>query len=205
MANLALVHDRATAPPPAAPASQAVLVVDDRRRCAEANEAACDLIGLPRDDIVGRRLDSMFVPGMRERLRHVWTAFAESGGHAGPFALASGPEVQISLTPNLIEDRHLLVLSPIATSVMAPAAGLPASAHENGEPKPVPAGRSPSARELEVLTLLAGGATDPQIAKHLELSPATVQTHVRNAKAKLGARTRAQAVALVLERGLIEF
>ena len=55
-----------------------------------------------------------------------------------------------------------------------------------------------------MLTLLADGATDPQIAKRLELSPATVQTHVRNAKAKLGARTRAQAVALVLERGLIQ-
>ena len=38
----------------------------------------------------------------------------------------------------------------------------------------------------------------------LALSPATVQTHVRNAKAKLGARTRAQAVALALQRGLID-
>jgi DNA-binding CsgD family transcriptional regulator len=38
----------------------------------------------------------------------------------------------------------------------------------------------------------------------LALSPATVQTHVRNAKAKLGARTRAQAVALSLQRGLID-
>jgi len=37
----------------------------------------------------------------------------------------------------------------------------------------------------------------------LELSPATVQTHVRNAKAKLGARTRAQAVALAIRSGLI--
>ena len=63
--------------------------------------------------------------------------------------------------------------------------------------------REPSAREREVLGLLADGATDGQIAVRLELSPATVQTHVRNAKAKLGARTRAQAVALALQRGLI--
>jgi DNA-binding CsgD family transcriptional regulator len=61
----------------------------------------------------------------------------------------------------------------------------------------------PTAREREVLQLLAGGRTDGQIAQLLELSPATVQTHVRNAKAKLGARTRAQAVAIALQRDLI--
>jgi DNA-binding CsgD family transcriptional regulator len=67
-----------------------------------------------------------------------------------------------------------------------------------------PKGRSPSRREREILGLLAGGSTDAQIAAVLNLSPATVQTHVRNAKAKLGARTRAQAVALALVGGLIE-
>lgn len=64
--------------------------------------------------------------------------------------------------------------------------------------------RRPSRRECEVLTLLAKGSTDSQTAVELGLSPATVQTHVRNAKAKLGARTRAQAVALALVSGLIE-
>jgi DNA-binding NarL/FixJ family response regulator len=63
--------------------------------------------------------------------------------------------------------------------------------------------REPSARECEVLTLLAAGATDREIATALELSPATVQTHVRNAKAKLGARTRTQAVALALQQDLL--
>ena len=63
--------------------------------------------------------------------------------------------------------------------------------------------REPSSREREVLALLAGGATDRQVAASLHLSPATVRTHVRNAKTKLGARTRAQAVALALQRHLI--
>ena len=67
-----------------------------------------------------------------------------------------------------------------------------------------PKGRQPSRREREILGLLARGSTDAQIADVLGLSPATVQTHVRNAKAKLGARTRAQAVALALVGGLIE-
>jgi PAS domain S-box-containing protein len=202
VADLALVHDRGATT--AVPAPQAVVVVNDRRRCAEANEQACELIGLSRDEIVGRRLDSLLKPNMRGRLSHVWTAFAEAGGHAGPFTLASGAEIQIALTPNLMPDRHLLVLAPIAPSVVTTGEGrAEQTASENHSP-PAPQGRQPSARELEVLTLLADGATDPQIAKRLELSPATVQTHVRNAKAKLGARTRAQAVALVLERGLIQ-
>lgn len=202
MADLALVHDRGATT--AVPAPQAVVVVNDRRRCAEANEQACELIGLSRDEIVGRRLDSLLKPNMRGRLSHVWTAFAEAGGHAGPFTLASGAEIQIALTPNLMPDRHLLVLAPIAPGVVTTTDGRTEPTASEEHSPPAPQGRQPSARELEVLTLLADGATDPQIAKLLELSPATVQTHVRNAKAKLGARTRAQAVALVLERGLIQ-
>jgi DNA-binding CsgD family transcriptional regulator len=63
--------------------------------------------------------------------------------------------------------------------------------------------RRPTTREREVLALLATGATDGEIADVLGLSPATVQTHVRNAKTKLGARTRAQAVALAIAHGII--
>ena len=63
--------------------------------------------------------------------------------------------------------------------------------------------RRPSAREREVLALLATGATDGELADRLGLSPATVQTHVRNAKTKLGARNRTQAVALAVAQGLI--
>jgi DNA-binding CsgD family transcriptional regulator len=65
------------------------------------------------------------------------------------------------------------------------------------------ANRGPTAREREVLALLATGATDGEIADVLQLSPATVQTHVRNAKTRLGARTRAQAVALAIAHGII--
>jgi DNA-binding NarL/FixJ family response regulator len=63
--------------------------------------------------------------------------------------------------------------------------------------------RQPTSREREILALLATGATDNEIADVLALSPATVQTHVRNAKTKLGARTRAQAVALAITQGMI--
>jgi DNA-binding NarL/FixJ family response regulator len=57
-----------------------------------------------------------------------------------------------------------------------------------------------SARELEVLELLADGLNGQMIAERLFLSPETVRTHVRNATSKLGARTRVQAVAMVVRR-----
>ena len=55
-----------------------------------------------------------------------------------------------------------------------------------------------SAREMEVLELLADGLNGQMIAERLFLSPETVRTHVRNATSKLGAHTRVQAVALVV-------
>ena len=58
-----------------------------------------------------------------------------------------------------------------------------------------------SSRELEVLELLAEGLNGQMIAERLFLSPETVRTHVRNATSKLGARTRVQAVAMVVRGG----
>ena len=55
-----------------------------------------------------------------------------------------------------------------------------------------------SPREREILELLAEGLNGHAIAKRLFLSPETVRTHVRNATTKLGAKTRVQAVALVV-------
>ena len=210
MPRLALVREAWPALPGGARATPAVLVVDDRRRIVEANGDSCALLGLEREAIVGRKLDALIAPAMRERLDHVWRAFLGVGGHAGPFELATAgavAEIQIALTDNLMPGRHLLVLAPMDSDVRAAverAGELAASDHEPAAYKArAAATRPPSARELEVVRLLATGATDPQIAELLELSPATVQTHVRNAKSKLGARTRAHAVALAVGGGMI--
>jgi DNA-binding NarL/FixJ family response regulator len=60
-----------------------------------------------------------------------------------------------------------------------------------------------SARELEVLSLVAEGLTNKQIAEALVLSPNTVIRHVANIFAKLGVKSRAAAVAIATERGLV--
>lgn len=191
------------------PAQLAIMVVDDERRCLEANLAACRLLGLPRRAVVGRTFDDFLATGMRSRVDHVWRAFREGGGHAGPFELSSqaaaSEEVHITVTANVLPGRHLLILSGGGARMGEP------EAQPETNRKAQPANHvsrftrgGPTSREREVLALLAAGATDEQIAGLLELSPATVQTHVRNAKAKLGARTRAQAVALALQGGMID-
>jgi DNA-binding CsgD family transcriptional regulator len=60
-----------------------------------------------------------------------------------------------------------------------------------------------SVREREILGLLAGGESGAQIAEALVLSPETVRTHIRNAMSKLGASSRAQAVAIAVQRNEI--
>ena len=58
-------------------------------------------------------------------------------------------------------------------------------------------------REREVLTLVASGLSNDEIAGRLFMSPATAKTHVSRAMTKLGARDRAQLVVFAYEAGLV--
>ncbi len=59
-----------------------------------------------------------------------------------------------------------------------------------------------TARELEVLLLLADGLEQPEIARRLTISPKTVGTHIEHVLGKLGVHSRAQAVAVAYRSGM---
>ncbi|HYH29897.1 MAG TPA: response regulator transcription factor [Pseudonocardia sp.] len=66
-----------------------------------------------------------------------------------------------------------------------------------------PAQDTLSARELEVLRLVAAGSTNRETAQRLFISEATVKTHLLHIYAKLEVRDRASAVAAGYQRGLL--
>jgi DNA-binding NarL/FixJ family response regulator len=97
------------------------------------------------------------------------------------------------------------------------ARGAPAAAQAPGYPashmsQPRPAARTAqhpgiaalTEREREVVTLVAAGLSNDEIAVKLVVSPLTAKTHVSRSMIKLGARDRAQLVVLAYEHGLAE-
>ena len=78
-----------------------------------------------------------------------------------------------------------------------PAARTAAGAHANN-----PVAASLTAREREVLGLIASGLTNDEIAERLVLGAGTVKTHVNHIFLKLGVRNRAEAVIFAFDQGL---
>jgi DNA-binding NarL/FixJ family response regulator len=61
-----------------------------------------------------------------------------------------------------------------------------------------------TAREIEVLNLIAAGNANKEVAGRLRISEDTVKSHIKNILAKLGANDRTHAVTTAVKRGIIE-
>jgi NarL family two-component system response regulator LiaR len=84
-------------------------------------------------------------------------------------------------------------LSPMALQVMIRAANRP------------PVAADPlTAREREVLVLMAEGWNNTEIAEKLIVSPSTIKSHVSNILSKLGVTSRTEAVSLAIRQGILE-
>lgn len=99
-------------------------------------------------------------------------------------------------------------------SVLSGDAGLSPSIQRRllerlSEPEPQPSSEPAeppdglTAREAEVLVLIAEGLTNQEIARALHVSTATVKTHINNLFAKTGLKDRAQAVRYAYGKGLV--
>ena len=107
----------------------------------------------------------------------------------------------------VLRDHAAAIAADLAGSPgPAGPAGLPGSAGLAG-PRPRRCGPRSNPeltdREREVLAAIASGATNPQIAAALHLSPKTVMHHSTSVYRKLGVRGRAEAVAMAYRSGLL--
>jgi DNA-binding NarL/FixJ family response regulator len=92
---------------------------------------------------------------------------------------------------------HQTLLDPVVHSRLIEAAG---AARRPAPPTSLPDELTP--REAEVLSLIARGQSNAEIAATLVVSEATVKTHINHLFAKIGARDRAQAVHYAYTHGL---
>jgi DNA-binding NarL/FixJ family response regulator len=92
---------------------------------------------------------------------------------------------------------HQTLLDPVVHSRLIEAAG---AARRPAPPPSLPDELTP--REAEVLSLIARGLSNAEIAATLVVSEATVKTHINHVFAKIGARDRAQAVHYAYTHGL---
>lgn len=188
-----------------------MLIADDQRRWVTGNAAACQLLGIPREELPWRTMDDFTPPSERRRLEQHWEAFLASGAAEGSYELYvpdRGPvPVEFSATANVLPARHLSVFIPPDK----PAPGVQAEgglAREHGWTPVMTDGSGRlqlTEREREVLTLVASGLQSGEMAERLFLSPETVKSHVHNAMRKLGSHTRAHAVAIALVTGQISW
>ncbi|MEU3711305.1 response regulator [Streptomyces catenulae] len=116
------------------------------------------------------------------------------------------PAIEAGATGYLLKDAPR---DELFTAVRAAAAGRtvlsPAVASRlvTAVRSPAPADATLSAREREVLTLVAKGTSNREIARVLFISEATVKTHLTHIYAKLDAKDRAAAVANAYDRGIL--
>jgi DNA-binding NarL/FixJ family response regulator len=102
------------------------------------------------------------------------------------------------------ETAHRLDARPLLDEIVAlGAGGRTAGEARSGREARGPAASELTARETEILTLVADGRSNAEIARQLFISAKTVSVHVSNILAKLGAAGRTEAAAIARRQGLL--
>jgi PAS domain S-box-containing protein len=182
----------------------AVIATDADGVVTTWNSRAERLYGWTRDEAIGRHIVQLTVPDESKRTaEEVMAAIQRNQPWRGSFRVrrkdGSVFTAFVKDAPILDADGDLIGIVGCSIEIddpaLAQAVRAPAS---DGYQLSGRRARQLSPREREVLALLARGLTGEQIAERLVLSPETVRTHIRNAREKLGASTRVEAVTMAL-------
>ena len=174
----------------------ALIAADDDRHIVRANARWSDLMARPVDEVVGARIDDLLAPESRPGIDMRWGDLLATGLATARVVFLRGDGARLAVRygafANVMPGVHVAAYfaEPGQDSRML----RPARARRAGQL---------TRREQESLRLVAMGMTTTAAAEQLGISPETVRTHVRNAMNKLGARTRAQAIAVAMRDGEI--
>jgi len=184
-------------------------MADDQRRLINGNMPLCELLGIARDEMPWRTMDEFTPDRERQRLAQEWGAFLTAGALEGWYhANAASQEpmaVEFSATARVLPGRHLFIFIPVDEVFDAGAEAKEIEERGWKSMPPAQGGAPLTKREREVLMCVATGAQTNDAAEQLVVSSDTVKTHVANAMAKLGAHTRAHAIAIALTTGQISW
>jgi DNA-binding CsgD family transcriptional regulator len=174
----------------------ALLAADDDRHILRVNARWCDLTGYDSDRATTMRVDDLLAPESRPGIEMRWSDLLGAGLATARIVILRPDHARVAVRygafANVIEGIHVGAYLP--EPGQDPRAIRPARARRAGQL---------TRREQESLRLVAMGMTTTAAAEQLGISPETVRTHVRNAMNKLGARTRAQAIAVAMRDGEI--
>jgi len=174
----------------------ALMAADDNRQIVRVNARWADLTGYDADVAVGMRIDDLLAPESRPGIEMRWSDLLGTGLATARVVILRPDHVRVAVRygafANVLGGVHIGAY--LAEPGQDTRALRPARARRAGQL---------TRREQESLRLVAMGMTTTAAAEQLGISPETVRTHVRNAMNKLGARTRAQAIAVAMRDGEI--
>jgi len=116
--------------------AEPILIADDDRCCRDASSSAGKLLGLPRNRIIGHRIDDFLEPGFRPQIERLWPAFLQKGEQRGTLRISGAGgivrDVEYAAKVDVLPSRHLLELSdkPRKQSGAAAAGEDPAWVHD---------------------------------------------------------------------------
>jgi len=174
----------------------AMVLTDAQRVIVDVNPALVTLLGRAREVLIGRHVNSIVsgppAPGEE------WAEAMAEGRFSGAADLAHADghavAVQWAASTETVTGRRLVLFVVLAVSRWG--------ARFRRSSSPDEPGRALTARQREIVHLVALGASGPEIGEELHISHETVRTHVRNAMDRLGARSRAHLVAKALGGGM---
>jgi PAS domain S-box-containing protein len=177
-----------------------MMLLDANRVHVDVNAAYLNLLGYQRRELLGQPFYKLVVGGP-VLTNAEWQEMLKRKQFSATAELVckdcTHVKVEFAAHPEVVTGRRLVLGVALRT-----ARGL-----RRLDQRPAATRSEPrvTERELDVIALIALGLSGPEIAEEMHLAHHTVRTHTRNAMGKLGARSRAQLVAMSVATGMLRF